>query len=106
MSIVMGASIAHSPMPELNIIEKVIALEGVELLRNLNPDQLSRIATIAREVRYPAGKVILRPDTNLDSLYVILDGSVEIGQKNGPLRLPAKTMSWAPGLCSIRRRCR
>ncbi len=28
-------------MAELDIIEKVIALEGVELLKNLNPDQLS-----------------------------------------------------------------
>ncbi len=58
---ISGNGIAHPSMPELNIIEKVIALEGVELLKNLNPDQLSRIATIAREVHCPSGKVILEP---------------------------------------------
>jgi CRP-like cAMP-binding protein len=68
-----------STMAGLNIIEKVIALEGVELLRNLTADQLSRIATIAREVQYPPGKVIIEPDKTLDALFVILDGSVEIG---------------------------
>jgi CRP-like cAMP-binding protein len=68
-----------STMAGLNIIEKVIALEGVDLLKNLSADQLSRIATIASEVQYPPGKVIIQPDKSLDALYVILDGSVEIG---------------------------
>jgi CRP-like cAMP-binding protein len=77
--------IAHTSMPELNIIEKVIALEGVELLKNLNPDQLSRIATIAKEVQYPAGKVVLEPSKPLDALYVILDGSVQISRRGSEL---------------------
>jgi CRP-like cAMP-binding protein len=85
MSSVSSNGIAHSSMPELNIIEKVIALEGVELLKNLNPDQLSRIASIAKEVQYPAGKVILEPTKPLDSLYVILDGSVEISRRGSAL---------------------
>ena len=67
-------------MPELNIVEKVIALEAVELLRNLTPEQLSRIATIAREVKHPPGKTILDPKQPLDALYVIVDGSVEVGR--------------------------
>ena len=62
-------------MAELNIVEKVIALEGVDLLQNLNPDQLARIASIATEVRHPEGKVILQPSAPLDALYVVLDGS-------------------------------
>ena len=70
---------------ELNIIEKVIALEGVELLKNLNPDQLARIASIAKEVQFAAGKVILEPGKTLDSLFVILDGTVEISQRGGAL---------------------
>ena len=36
-------------MAELNIIEKVIALEAVDLLKNLSAEQLSRIASIAKE---------------------------------------------------------
>ena len=74
-------------MAELNIIEKVIALESVELLKNLTADQLSRIATIAKEVSYPSGKVVLQPDKSLDALFVILDGSVEISQKDTPLTI-------------------
>jgi CRP-like cAMP-binding protein len=67
-------------MAELNIIEKVIALEAVELLKNLTPDQLARIASIAREVRMPRDKVILEPEKSLDSLWVVLDGGVRISR--------------------------
>ena len=35
-------------MSELNIVERVIALEGVELLHNLGPEQLARIGAIAK----------------------------------------------------------
>ncbi len=69
-------------MPELNIVEKVIALEGVELLRSLTPEQLSRIASIAKEMLISSGKVVLDPAQPLDALYVILDGTVELS-RNG-----------------------
>jgi CRP-like cAMP-binding protein len=69
-------------LAELNIVEKVIALEGVELLRGLSPEQLARIGTIAREEKYPPNKVILDPSKPADALYVIVDGSVELS-RNG-----------------------
>lgn len=65
-------------MGELNIVERVIALEGVELLNNLTPDQLARIAGIAKEVQLAPGKVVLEPEKPLDALYVVLDGAVEM----------------------------
>jgi CRP-like cAMP-binding protein len=68
-------------MAELNIIEKVIALEGVDLLKNLSPEQLSRIASIAREVRYAPGKTILDPAAAQESLFVILDGTVDLSNQ-------------------------
>jgi CRP-like cAMP-binding protein len=71
-------------MPERNLVQKVIALEGVELLKNLNPDQLARLATIAKEVHFPPDKTIMEPGKPLDCLYVILEGAVMIG-KDGPL---------------------
>lgn len=71
-------------MAELNIVEKVIALEAVELLKSLTPEQLARIASIAREVRFPPGKVIFEPNQPLDALYVIVDGAVDLS-KNGDL---------------------
>lgn len=69
-------------MTELHIVEKVIALEAVELLQNLAPEQLAQIASIAREVRLPPDRVILDPAQAADSLYVILDGAVELS-RNG-----------------------
>jgi CRP-like cAMP-binding protein len=65
-------------MSELNIVEKVIALEGVELLSNLTPEQLLRIASIAQEEKYPPARPVVQPTESPDSLYVILDGAVEI----------------------------
>ncbi len=67
-------------MAELNIVEKVIALEGVELFKSLSPDQLSRIASIAREVKQPPGKVLLEPGKPTDALLVVVDGSVELAR--------------------------
>jgi len=72
-------------MPELNIVEKVIALEGVELLRSLTPEQLARIGSIAREVHFPPGKVILEAGKPFDALYVIIEGSVELSRNGEPL---------------------
>ena len=67
-------------MAELNIIEKVIALEAVDLLKNLSAEQLSRIASIAKEIKYPPGKLMLGPDTTIDALLVILEGAVSISR--------------------------
>jgi CRP-like cAMP-binding protein len=74
-------------MLERNIVEKVIALEAVELLSSLSPDQLSRIALIAREVKYPPDKPILQPNQPLDALFVILDGAVEISRNGQALHI-------------------
>lgn len=65
-------------MAELNIVEKVIALEAVELLQNLNPDQLARIASIARELRLPPGRPVLELNRPQDAVYVVLDGAVAV----------------------------
>ncbi len=74
-------------MAERDIVEKVIALEAVELLSSLTPDQLARIALIAREVSYPPGKLILQPNQPLEALFVILDGAVEISRNGQTLHV-------------------
>jgi CRP-like cAMP-binding protein len=56
----------------------VIALEAVELLKNLNPDQLARIASIAKEVSLPPHSKIIEPSTAPDALYIVLDGAIEL----------------------------
>lgn len=74
-------------MSELNIVERVIALEGVELLTNLTPEQLLRIASIAQEVKYPPERLVVQPSEPPDSLYVILDGAVEIARNGETLHV-------------------
>jgi CRP-like cAMP-binding protein len=73
----------------LNIVEKVIALEGVELLRGLSPEQLARIGTIAREEKFPPDKVVLDPGKPADALYVIVEGAVELS-RNGQVLTVAR----------------
>lgn len=65
-------------MSELNIVERVIALEAVDLFRNLSADQLSRIAAIAREERFAPGREILAAGAEVDSVLVIVDGDVDL----------------------------
>jgi CRP-like cAMP-binding protein len=65
-------------MAELSLVEKVIALEGVELFGALSPEHLATIATVATEVQVPPGRVILEAAKPVDALYVVLDGSVEL----------------------------
>jgi hypothetical protein len=85
-------------MQQLNIVERVIALESVELLRGLSPDQLARIAAIATQEHAPPGKVLLTPGDPLDAMYVIMDGSVELLQEGVPLEVARQNDvvgSWA-----------
>jgi CRP-like cAMP-binding protein len=70
-------------MSQLNIVEKVLTLEAVELLRSLHPDQLARIASIAREQTVQAGAVIIEPNKAPDALFVILEGAVDLRSPDG-----------------------
>lgn len=85
-------------MAELNLVEKVIALEGVELLGTLAPEHLASIAMVATEVHFPPGRVILDAAKPVDALYVILDGSVELTREGNVLetaRQNAVLGAWA-----------
>jgi CRP-like cAMP-binding protein len=70
---------------ELNLVEKVIALEGVELMSGLEPDLMANIAAIATEVHFLPGRPILEETKPLDALYIIVDGSVELTRDGVPV---------------------
>jgi CRP-like cAMP-binding protein len=65
-------------MAELNIVEKVLILESVELFRNLKPEQLARIAIVASEVSLPPGKIVHDPAKPPDALFAVIEGAVEL----------------------------
>ena len=69
-------------MAEMTWIEKILFLQEVELLANLSPEQLGRIALITQETETPRGKVLFREKHRSDSMYVIVEGKVAL-ETNG-----------------------
>jgi CRP-like cAMP-binding protein len=65
-------------MEELNLVEKVIALEGVDLLAGLTPEQVASVAMVATEVHFPSNRIVLDENGPVDALYVVVDGSIEL----------------------------
>lgn len=76
-------------MAELNIVEKVIALESVELLQGLKPEQLARVASIAAETTVAPGKIVMDPAKPAGALMIVLEGLVEL-RRNGEAIMTAK----------------
>jgi CRP-like cAMP-binding protein len=74
---------------QLNIVEKVMALEAVELLQALKPEQLARVAGIATEVLLEQGKPVLDPAQPGGALMIVIDGSVELS-RNGEALMVAR----------------
>jgi CRP-like cAMP-binding protein len=65
-------------MSNLSVVEKVISLEDVEIFSELTPDQLARVAAVAKEVRFAPGEFVLDGTKRIEALYVIVDGAVEV----------------------------
>jgi CRP-like cAMP-binding protein len=84
-------SLERRNMSNLSIVEKVIALEDVEVFSDLTPDQLARVAAIAREVRLAPGEFILDGTKRIEALYVIVDGAVDVSLRD------EKLLSLRPG---------
>jgi CRP-like cAMP-binding protein len=67
-------------MAELNIVEKVLTLESVELFRNLKPEQLARIASVASEVSFGPDKDVYDAAKPPSALFVVIEGAVELSR--------------------------
>ena len=72
-------------MANLNVVEKVIVLEAVEMFQGMSPRQLARVSAIAKEVRFAAGEFILDPAQHRNGLHVIVDGTAELRHGNEPV---------------------
>jgi CRP-like cAMP-binding protein len=69
------------------LVEKVLFLKHVSLFSRMSVGDLGRVAEIAEEVVYPAHSNIFREDDYGDTLFIIVEGSVQIARRGEPLAL-------------------
>ena len=62
----------------LTTIEKVLLLQGVDILVDTETENLAKIAAIAREVRFEEGATIFEEDEPSDALYIVVEGTVSV----------------------------
>jgi CRP-like cAMP-binding protein len=72
-------------MAELNLVEKVLTLESVELFRNLKPEQLARIAAVASEISVGPRKEVYDATRPPSYLFVVVEGAVELSREGESL---------------------
>ncbi|HOI73877.1 MAG TPA: cyclic nucleotide-binding domain-containing protein [Syntrophales bacterium] len=58
--------------------ERISFLQEPELFRELTPEQIRELINISRRVTFQSGETVMREGDEGDSLYIILDGTVEV----------------------------
>jgi HEAT repeat protein len=69
--------------PEEETMERLLALQQVELLEKLSLEQLEAIALRAQEAEYLPGEVIVREGEPGDRLFLLLEGEVHVIKNHG-----------------------
>ena len=69
----------------LTVVEKVVFLQNVDIFEKVPAEQLSYIAAIAEEVKYSKGDVIFKENEPSDSLYLVIDGKINIEKEGKPV---------------------
>ena len=62
----------------LTTIEKVLLLQGVDILVDTETENLAKIAAIAREVRFEEGATIFEEGEPSNAFYIVLEGTVSV----------------------------
>lgn len=68
------------------VVEKMLFIRQVPLLANMATSELTQVASIAREVTYPAGFRIIQEGEHGDHMFLIVDGEVSIQRGKTPLK--------------------
>jgi len=96
----VGADTSGSPGGEmietrdtLGIVERVLFLRQVPIFRWLEPEDLERIASLARERLHAPGDFLCREGEVGDELFVLVDGSVEVSKDSGGTSHRLRTLS-------------
>jgi CRP-like cAMP-binding protein len=60
------------------VADEIKIFSEVELFRGLTPEQMARLATIARREVYHTGETVFLQETPGDSMYIVKQGQVEV----------------------------
>lgn len=64
-------------------VERVLILKGADLLKDVGPRHLLRLANVAREVDIYQGDVIYDENDSADALYMLVEGRVRLTTDQG-----------------------
>ena len=67
-------------MEQLTTLDRAIRLQRVELFSELETELLALIGSIAEQIHIDAGETLIRQGGSLDSLYVVLSGSIQMSR--------------------------
>lgn len=83
-------------MATLTRIQMAMHLQSLDLFAFCTAEQMMRMASIARQRRFPAGEVIFHAEDAVDSLYCVIEGQVTLSCDEGERRVHA------PGTIGVR----
>ena len=66
------------------MVERVLILKGADLLREVGPRHLLKLAEVAREVELWKGETIYEEDDPADALYMVVEGRVRVTRAGQP----------------------
>jgi CRP-like cAMP-binding protein len=70
----------------LTIVEKTVLLMEFELVKNMETEQVARIASLAKERHLEEGECIFEQDQPAEAAFLVLDGLVQISRNGKVLR--------------------
>lgn len=70
----------------LTIVEKTVFLLELDYFKNMESEQVARIAGRAEERRFPGGEWIFREEDPAEAAFLLIEGEVEITQGGRVLR--------------------
>lgn len=65
-------------MEDLTTLDRAIRLQKVELFSDLDTEMLALIASIAQQVQFKKGAIVVEEGGPIAALYAVLDGSIEM----------------------------
>lgn len=64
-------------------IEKVIHLQRIDMFGDIPSEQLAHLAAIAQDYRVSRGEVLFSEGDSSDSMYILIEGGIEIERNGG-----------------------